>query len=345
LADNTVLVTGGAGFVGSHICKSLARAGYIPVVYDDLSNGHPDAVRWGPLEVGDIRDATRLREALEKHSPAAVIHLAALIEAGESVRRPEQFYRTNVLGTLCLLSEMRSAGIRKLVFSSTAAVYGTPSTLPLREGDPLSPVNPYGHTKLAAERMLHDFGAAYGLRYCALRYFNAAGADPEGDLRERHDPETHLVPLAIAAAISNGPGLRVFGTDYQTPDGTCIRDFVHVSDLAEGHLCALRRLNGGGQSIAANLGTGTGHSVLEVMRAVEKSLGKRIRATFADRRPGDPAVLVADAGLARSELGWIARYPEIQTQVAHAVASMENARHVTQAIPLEQASDAGDRQA
>lgn len=318
----TVLVTGGAGFVGSHTCKALAKAGYIPVVYDDLSNGVQDAVRWGPLEIGALEDEARLAAVVVQHKPVAVMHFAAFIEAGESVREPERFYRNNVGGTLALLRVMREAGVDKLVFSSTAAVYGNPEVTPIPESHPLRPVNPYGRSKLMVEEILADVAAAHGLRYAALRYFNAAGADPGGDLGENHQPETHLIPLVLQAAYGRRPDIAVFGTDYDTPDGTCIRDYVHVADLAEAHTLALRRLIDGGQSLIANLGTGRGFSVREVIETVADVSGRQFAVRHAERRAGDPAVLVADARRAQSELGWAPRFPNLSEQVRHAAAWM-----------------------
>src|SRR3954453_19995771 len=291
----TVLVTGGAGFVGSHTCKALARAGFRPVVYDDLSNGVREAVRWGPLEVGALEDEARLADVIARHKPVAVLHFAAFIEAGESVREPERFYQNNVAGTLALLRATRGAGIDKLVFSSTAAVYGNPEVTPIPESHPLRPVNPYGRSKLMVEQILADVAAARGLRYAALRYFNAAGADPDGELGENHQPETHLIPLVLQAAYGQRPDITVFGTDYDTPDGTCVRDYVHVADLAEAHALALRRLLGGGESLVANLGTGRGFPVREMIDTVGRVPGRPIPVKPAGRRPGDPAVLVADA--------------------------------------------------
>lgn len=318
----SVLVTGGAGFVGSHTCKALAAAGYRPVVYDDLSNGVEDAVRWGPLEVGSLHDEAHLASVVARHEPRAVLHFAAFIEAGESVREPDRFYRNNVAGTLALLRVMRNAGIGQIVFSSTAAVYGNPERTPIPEDHPLRPVNPYGRSKLMIEEMLADIAAAQGLRYAALRYFNAAGADQRGELGENHRPETHLIPLVLQAAYGERPDIAVFGTDYDTPDGTCVRDYVHVADLAEAHTLALRRLIDGGGSLAANLGTGRGFSVREVIDAVRRVTGRPIPVRLADRRPGDPAVLVADATRARQELGWVPAFPYLETLIRHAAARM-----------------------
>lgn len=313
-----VLVTGGAGFVGSHTCKALAKAGYLPVVYDDLSNGVEDAVRWGPLEVGALEDEAHLASVVARHKPVAVVHFAAFIEAGESVREPGRFYRNNVAGTLSLLQVMREADIKRVVFSSTAAVYGNPERTPIPESHPLRPVNPYGRSKLMVEEILADVAAAQGLCYAALRYFNAAGADPDGELGENHHPETHLIPLVIQAAFGLRPEIAVFGTDYDTPDGTCIRDYVHVSDLAAAHVLALRRLLNSGENLVANLGTGQGYSVREVINAVQEVIGLPVRVREAGRRPGDPAVLVAKADHARKALGWCPVHSQLRKEVADA---------------------------
>lgn len=323
MINRTVLVTGGAGFVGSHTCKALACAGFVPVTYDNLSNGKSEFVKWGPLERGDLEDKRRLRDVLERHSPVAVLHFAASIEAGESVKSPEKFYRNNVVGTLSLLEEMLRVQLRLIVFSSTAAVYGQPLSSPIPESQQACPTNPYGSTKAFIEKLLADFSLAHTFRYCALRYFNAAGADPQSDLVEGHLPESHLIPLAIRAAVEPNAEFRIFGRDYPTPDGTCIRDYIHVSDLADAHVHALQRLLRGGSVLTANLGTGIGHSVLEVMHEIETSMGRPIRLIFSDRRPGDPAILVADPSLARRELGWSPQYPHLRTQIEHAITSMK----------------------
>lgn len=313
-----ILVTGGAGYIGSHVCKVLARAGFEPVVYDNLLRGHRAAVRWGTLEVGDMTDETRLREVLDRHRPASVMHFAALTYVGESVSDPALYYSNNVVGTLALLAAMRRFSVGTLVFSSTCATYGKPVRLPLTEDHPREPINPYGSSKLTVERILMDYSTAYGLRSAVLRYFNAAGADPEGEIGEDHDPETHAVPLAIMAAAGKGPPFRVFGTDYPTPDGSAIRDYIHVLDLAEAHLAALRYLLNGGATDAFNLGTGTGTSVLELIASVERVGARAVPVVHAPRRPGDPPVLVADAQRAAATLGWQARYRDIDEIVGTA---------------------------
>ncbi|OYQ37137.1 UDP-glucose 4-epimerase GalE [Niveispirillum lacus] len=320
----TILVTGGAGFIGSHACKALARAGYQPVVYDDLSNGLVEAVRWGPLVVGGLADPARLAALFDQYRPVAVLHFAAFIEAGLSVREPARFYQNNVAGTLSLLQAMAQAGCDRIVFSSTAAVYGDPLQTPIREDHVLQPVNPYGRSKLMVENILADQAAAKGLRVAVLRYFNASGADPEGELGENHQPETHLIPLVLQAALGHRPEIAIFGSDYDTPDGTCIRDYVHVADLADAHVLALRRLLADGDNLTANLGTGTGFSVAQVVAAVEQVTGLPVPVRRSDRRPGDPAILVADKGRAWTDLGWQPRFPDITDHIRHAAAWMRH---------------------
>jgi len=298
----------------------LARAGYRPVVFDNFSRGHREAVRWGPLIEGSLAERGKLAAALARHRISVVMHFAAYAYVGESVTDPALYYANNLGGSLSLLEAMREARVDKIVFSSTCATYGTPAQVPIRETLPQLPVNPYGETKLAIERALHWYGEAYGLRWVSLRYFNAAGADPEGEIGERHEPETHLVPLVLAAALEERPQVEIYGTDYPTPDGTAIRDYIHVQDLAEAHLRALEHLGAGGQSAALNLGTGRGHSVREVIRAAEAVSGKSIPCRETARRPGDPPVLVADPGLAAELLGWRARLSDLETIVRTALA-------------------------
>ncbi|QVL50604.1 MAG: UDP-glucose 4-epimerase GalE [Thiocapsa sp.] len=306
-----VLVTGGAGYIGSHACKLLHQAGYRPIVYDNLVYGHRRAVRWGPLEEGDIQDRARLDAVFESHRPAAVMHFAAFCYVGESVKDPGKYYRNNVAGTLTLLEAMRDHGVAPLVFSSTCATYGVPRSERIAEDHPQNPINPYGASKLMVERLLADFDTAYGLRAIALRYFNAAGADPDSEIGEDHDPETHLIPLAIAAAAGTGPGLTVYGTDYDTPDGTCIRDYIHVADLAQAHLRALDALLGGASSRIYNLGNGQGFSVREVIAATEQVTGLTVPVEYGARRAGDPPRLVGDASRIRGELGWVPAYASL----------------------------------
>lgn len=312
-----ILVTGGAGFIGSHACKALARDGFTPVVLDTLARGHRAAVRWGPLVDGDILDPAVLDAVFAQYRPAAVMHFAALAYVGESVDHPYPYYRTNLVGSLTLLEAMARAGCTRLVFSSTCATYGLPDRIPIPEDTPQAPVNPYGATKLAVERLLADAAAAHGLRAVCLRYFNAAGSDPDGEIGEVHDPETHLVPLVLHAALGRAT-LKVFGDDYATPDGSCIRDYVHVADLATAHVLGLRWLLDGGPSRAFNLGSGRGASVFEVIAAARAITGREVPFAIAPRRPGDPPILVADPTRARQELGWQPDWPEIADQIAHA---------------------------
>jgi UDP-arabinose 4-epimerase len=315
-----ILVTGGAGYIGAHACKALARAGYRPVVFDNLSRGHRRAVRWGPLVEGEIADRQRLRAAIDEYRIAAVMHFAGYAYVGESVADPALYYRNNLAGSLSLLEAMRETGIERIVFSSTCAIYGIPDSVPIKETARPLPINPYGETKLAIERALQWYGEAYGLRWVSLRYFNAAGADPEGEIGECHAPETHLVPLALAAALGRRPPLDLYGTDYPTPDGTAIRDYIHVADLAVAHLLALEHLLGGHDSTALNLGTGQGHSVREVIATVETVVGRRVPRREAARRPGDPARLVADPALAADRLGWRPLASDLEAIIGSALA-------------------------
>ncbi len=316
-----VLVTGGAGYIGSHAAKALAAAGYLPVTFDNLRHGHRAAVQWGPVEQGDLLDPARLQEVLEKWRPEAALHFAGLISVGESVRDPELYYRNNVVGSLNLLQAMRAATVDRLVFSSTAAVYGEPDVVPVPESAPRRPVNPYGAGKAMTESMLEDFGKAYGLRSVALRYFNAAGADPDGDTGETHDPETHLIPLALDAAAGRRGPLMIYGNDYPTPDGTCIRDYIHVSDLAAAHVRALEYMStGDATSQAFNLGTGSGFSIRQVLDSIARVTGRPVPAHIGPRRPGDSAVLVADPTRARQALGWMPTLSDLDTIVRTAKA-------------------------
>lgn len=300
----TVLVAGGAGYIGSHTCLKLAEAGYRPVVVDKLSNGHAEFVQWGPLEVCDIADGPALDRVFAKYQPVAVVHFAALIEVGESVKEPGAFYANNVGGAVSLIEAARRAGVNALVFSSTCATYGDPTYMPLDEVHPQEPINPYGRSKLMVEQILRDLDRYAGFRSVALRYFNAAGADPEGRIGERHHPETHAIPLAIMAAMTRSGKFKVFGDDYPTADGTAIRDYIHVLDLADAHVKAVDYLLAGGESQAINLGTGVGTSVRELLTAIEKVSGEPLNAATAPRREGDASVLVADNSKAREVLGW-----------------------------------------
>lgn len=314
-----VLVTGGAGYIGSHTCKVLAEAGYLPVSYDNLVYGHRWATKWGPLVEGDLADGGLLRSVLREYDIEAVMHFAAYAYVGESVKDPRKYFLNNVSNALVLLDSLLDNGVTKIVFSSTCATYGTPEELPIKEDHPLRPVNPYGESKLFVERTLHWYGKAYGLRWMALRYFNAAGADPAGEIGEEHCPETHLVPLVIQASLGRVPCVEIFGTDYPTKDGTAIRDYIHVMDLAEAHVLALRHLMQGGQSMAINLGTGRGHSVREVIREVERVGSRPVPTREAPRRPGDPPILVADPSKASQVLGWRPRYADMETIVGDAL--------------------------
>ncbi len=302
--SKTILVTGGAGYIGAHACKALAKAGYEPVAYDNLVYGHREAVRWGPLIEGDLADRTLLAETLRRHKIAAIMHFAAYAYVGELVEKPEKYFHNNVVNSLGLMETMLATGVKTIVFSSTCATYGLPETMPIREETPQRPVNPYGETKLMIERALYWHGLAHGIRHIALRYFNAAGADPEGEIGEAHSPETHLIPLILDVALKRRAQIDVFGTDYPTPDGTAIRDYIHVQDLAEAHVLALRYLENGGESTALNLGTGEGHSVRATIDAAKRVTGCPIPSRDTTRRPGDPPILVADPARARQLLGW-----------------------------------------
>jgi len=314
-----ILVTGGAGYIGSHACKALAKAGYTPIAYDNLVYGHRAAVRWGPLVEADLADQATLAETLARFEIAAVMHFAAFAYVGESMTNPQLYFHNNVVNTLTLLDSMVDHGVRDIVFSSTCATYGEPTKVPIAEDHLQVPVNPYGESKLAVEKILGWYQKAYAIRFAALRYFNAAGADPDGEIGEDHDPETHLIPLAIEAALGRGKELQIFGTDYPTPDGTAVRDYIHVTDLAEAHLLALARLTAGATDLRLNLGTGQGHSVREVLGAVEKISGRKVPAREVGRRPGDPPALVADARKAGEVLGWRPTYAALETIVEHAL--------------------------
>jgi len=313
-----VIVTGGAGYVGSHACKALAAAGYVPVTVDNLGNGNRSAVRFGPLVEVDIRNRSAIDTVFRDFKPVALMHFAAFAYVGESVREPGRYYENNVAGTVELLEAVRAAGIGNVVFSSSCATYGTPDRLPITESSAQRPTNPYGMTKLMIECALRDYAAAYPLRFAALRYFNAAGCDPDGEIGEVHVPETHLIPNVLMAALGEAPELQVFGDDYDTPDGTCIRDYVHVSDLAAAHVKALERLCGGGDSLMVNLGTGTGYSVRQIVASVEEITQRQVPMRFSARRPGDPAELVADASEAAAKLDFSTRSSSLKDIVATA---------------------------
>lgn len=325
----TVLVAGGAGYIGSHTCKALAEAGYLPVTYDNLVYGHAWAVKWGPLETGDILDAARLDDVIARHKVSAIVHLAAFAYVGESVRAPGKYYRNNTVGSLTLIEAAERNGIKPLIFSSTCATYGIPERLPISEDTPQNPINPYGASKLMVERMLEDFSHAHDLRYIALRYFNAAGCDPDGQVGEDHDPETHLIPLVLDAASGRRDDVTIFGFDYDTPDGTCVRDYIHVSDLARAHVLALDALLAGAPSQRLNLGLGFGFSVLDVVKSVERVTGLSVPVRRGERRAGDPAALVSDPTRAIEALGWQAKFRDLDQIVATAWAWHQRRRPAT----------------
>ncbi len=312
-----VLLTGGAGYIGSHIVRALKAAGHKPVVFDNLTNGHPAAIDQTELIVGDVSDGSALCEAMTENDIELVIHLAAFIEAGESVAKPDKYFRNNTIIGLTLLEAMRESGVGKLVFSSTAAVYGTPETVPINEDDRLDPINPYGASKLCVEFMLRGYAQAYNLGVVSLRYFNVAGADPAGGIGEDHDPETHLIPLVLQVPMGKRESIKIFGEDYDTPDGTCIRDYIHVCDLAEAHILAAGVTQAGKVKVY-NLGNGEGFSVKEVINAARRVTDFDIPAVKADRRPGDPPRLIASSQRAAAELGWQPLYGDLETIVAHA---------------------------
>jgi UDP-glucose-4-epimerase GalE len=319
-----ILVTGGAGYIGSHACKALAAGGFEPVTYDNLSRGNPWAVKWGPLEAGDIGDQARLRAVLDQHQPAAVIHFAAFAYVGESVDNPNLYYQNNVCGSATLLRTVTEYKPIPVVFSSTCATYGVPDQVPIPEGHPQRPINPYGFTKLVVERILADLDQAYGLRSVSLRYFNAAGCDPDGDIGEAHNPETHLIPLVLAAA-RDGTAVTVFGDDYDTKDGTCVRDYIHVADLADAHVRALKYLLSGGKTCALNLANAHGYSVMDVIQTAERVCGKPIKIKMAPRRAGDPPVLIGSSDRAREALDWKPVRSTVEVQIADAWNWMQKA--------------------
>lgn len=311
----TILVTGGAGYIGSHTAKALSQSGYRPITLDNLSTGHRWAVKWGPLAEGDLADREFVRQALVENRVQAVIHFAASAEVGESMTDPHKYFRNNVVNSMCLLEAMHEAGVRHIVFSSTCATYGVPKRVPISEADPQNPANPYGESKLFVERALDWHGRLNGLHWVALRYFNAAGADPDREIGEIHNPESHLIPLVIRATLGECPPVRILGTDYPTPDGTAVRDYVHVSDIAIAHVNALDYMWNGGTSSAFNLGTGRGHSVREVVAAVARASGSLVPFQEVERRPGDPPTLVADIRNAQCSLGWKPMHSSLSTIV------------------------------
>lgn len=317
----TILVTGGAGYIGAHAVLALQQAGYNVIVLDNLVYGHRELVETVlqvPLIQGDTNDRPLLDQLFARHDIAAVMHFAAYAYVGESVTDPAKYYRNNVIGTITLLEAMLAANVKKFVFSSTCATYGTPKTVPIPEDHPQSPINPYGMTKLMVERILADFDPAYGLKSVCFRYFNAAGADPEGRLGEDHDPETHLIPLVLQTALGSRESISVFGTDYPTPDGTCIRDYIHVTDLATAHVLGLKYLLEGGESSAFNLGNGSGFSVRQVIDAARQVTGRPIQVVERERRPGDPAALIGSSAKAHTLLGWQPQYSDLNQIIEHA---------------------------
>lgn len=307
-----ILVTGGAGYIGSHINKMLARKGHETVVFDNLVYGHREAVKWGVLETGDLSDKKRLDELFKKYQIDTVFHFAAYAYVGESVTDPSKYYNNNVANTIHLLDVMKEHQVKQIIFSSTCATYGIPAQMPITEDTKQEPINPYGASKLMIERILSDYHQAYGMNYCCLRYFNAAGADPEGEIGESHTPETHLIPLILEVAAKKRDSVKVFGDDYPTRDGSCIRDYIHVADLADAHIRAMDYLRNGGESVCMNLGNCVGNSVLEVIEAAKEVTGKEIPAVMEGRRPGDSAILVGDVGKAKKLLGWEPRYGDIK---------------------------------
>lgn len=313
-----ILVTGGAGYVGSHACKVLAQSGFLPIAFDSLVRGHRRAVQWGPLVEADLADSAAIGDVLRENRVEAVVHFADYARVEESVAEPGKYFRNNVSNSLNLVEAMVETGIRRIVFSSSCSIYGAPERVPIPEDAPQAPTSPYGETKQIVERILHWFGAAHGLEWVALRYFNAAGADADGDIGEAHEPETHLIPLAIETALGRHPHLEVFGADYATPDGTPVRDFVHVTDLARAHIAALEYLAQGGAPAAINLGTGTGRSVREVIRAVQQESGNELPVIEGKRRDGDVPILLADASKAAACLGWTPRHSSLENIVATA---------------------------
>lgn len=308
-----ILVTGGAGYIGSHTVKLLLENGYQVVTYDSMEFGHPEAVLGGVIFEGDLLDRDRLDEAFDKHPIDAIIHFAAYASVGDSVVNPEKYFNNNIGGGLNLVNAMRAKGVDKIIFSSSAATYGEPIHIPIEESHPQNPTNPYGETKLMFEKILKWYDVAYGIKSISLRYFNAAGDDPEGKIGEDHEPEQHLIPIVLQTALGQRESVKVFGTDWDTPDGTCVRDYIHVTDLADAHLLALIALQNGAQTTAYNLGNGDGQSVKQVIDTAEQVVGRKIPWEAAPRRPGDPARLVASSDKLKKELGWQPKYPELET--------------------------------
>ncbi|MDZ4660851.1 MAG: UDP-glucose 4-epimerase GalE [Pseudomonadota bacterium] len=317
MVEHKIVVTGGAGYIGSHLCKHLSKRQSEVTVIDNLVNGHKSACKWGSHLKIDINNHSELLAAFKKTNPSVVFHFAAFTNVGESAKEPQKYYENNVSGTLSLLEAMRKTNCKKIIFSSSAAVYGVPNKVPITEDEAKLPINTYGFTKFVMERAIEDYSSAFGFQGVHLRYFNAAGADPEGELGENHNPETHLIPL-IFMALRDGKPITVFGKDYDTDDGTCVRDYIHVSDLAEAHYLALNYLDKGGRTTGINLGTGKGNSVLEVIKCVEKVSGQRVLIEYGSRRPGDPPRLVASPDKSKSVLGWTPKYTNLDETIGHA---------------------------
>jgi UDP-glucose-4-epimerase GalE len=310
--NRRILVTGGAGYIGSHTCKSLFHHGFEPICYDNLVYGHRDFVKWGPFEEGDISDSQRLQSVFDKYQPEVVMHFAAYAYIGESMLDPLKYYENNVYGSMTLLNAMRESNIEKIIFSSTCATYGIPKTIPIPDSHVQQPVNPYGRSKLVIEHMLRDYAYAYGLHGCSLRYFNAAGSDPDGELGEWHEPETHLIPNIMLTATGKRESITVFGDDYGTRDGTCVRDYIHVTDLAEAHVLALNTLEEEPGLKTYNLGNDRGYSVKDIIDVSAKICGQKIPVEIGKRRLGDPPILIADSSSAKSELGWKPEYNNLE---------------------------------
>ena len=313
-----ILVTGGAGYIGSHCCKELHRRGYTPITLDSLIYGHRENVKWGPFYEGDIGDRQVIEQILKHHRVQAVMHFAAFAYVGESVSDPKKYYGNNLKGTISLLDALMTNGVKHFIFSSSCSTYGIPARIPIDEKHPQQPISPYGKSKFMVEEILKDYSAAYPFDFMSLRYFNAAGADPEGETGEKHDPETHLIPLVLDVAIGRSQSIKVFGTDYDTDDGSCIRDYIHVTDLADAHVLALEKFMAGHKSDFINLGTGQGFSVLQVIETASRVTESEIPYEAIERRPGDPAILIASNEKARQVLGWQPRYPELETIISSA---------------------------
>jgi UDP-glucose-4-epimerase GalE len=321
-----VLVAGGAGYIGSQTCKALSQAGYLPVTLDNLATGYAPSVKWGPLVQGDLRDRDLVMRTVRDYRIGGVLHFAAFSLVGESVKNPAKYYDNNVGAATAFAAAVIDAGVQAFVFSSTAATYGTPSVSPIPETHPTVPINPYGDSKLAFEGALRWLGEAHAFRWNALRYFNAAGADPDGEVGESHEPETHLIPILCNAVEGKGPPLTVFGTDYDTPDGTCVRDYIHVVDLADAHVVAIRRLMDGAESGIFNVGTGEGATVKQIITAAERVLGKPVPHSYGPRRPGDPPSLVADSRRLREAFGWTPKHSDLET-IIRTAARWQRDRH------------------